>query len=67
LALPHAAAFDIPPVGSKPTHQKQNDDDDQDDADDADSAMTEAVAVAAETATEAPEQVIGQFVRRQSY
>jgi len=40
-------------VGSKPTHEKQYDEDDQDDADDTDAAMTEAVAVAAEAATEA--------------
>jgi len=37
-----AAAFDIPPVRSKPTHEKQYDEDDQDDADDTDAAVTEA-------------------------
>jgi hypothetical protein len=56
LTLLQAVAFDIPPVRSKPTHEKQYDEDDQDDADDADAAVTEAVAVAAEAATEAAKQ-----------
>ena len=56
LTLLQAAAFDVPPVGSKPTHEKQHDEDDQDDADDTDAAVTEAVTVAAEAATEATEQ-----------
>ena len=56
LTLLQAAAFDVPPVGSKPTHEKQHDEDDQDDADDPDAAVTEAVAVAAEAATEATKQ-----------
>jgi hypothetical protein len=51
-----AAAFDIPLVRSKPTHEKQYDEDDQDDADDTDAAVTEAVAVAAEATTEAAKQ-----------
>ena len=38
---------------SKPTHEKQDDDDDQDDANDTYPTMTEAVAVAAESAAEA--------------
>jgi hypothetical protein len=50
------AASDIPPARSKPTHEKQYDEDDQDDADDTDAAVTEAVAVAAEAATEATKQ-----------
>jgi hypothetical protein len=56
LTLLQAAAFDIPPVRSKPTHEKQHDEDNQDDADDTDTAVTEAVAVAAEAATEATKQ-----------
>ena len=51
-----SAAFELPPVRSKPTHEKQYDEDDQDDADDTDAAVTEAVAVAAEAATEATKQ-----------
>jgi hypothetical protein len=45
-----------PRVRSKPTHEKQYNEDDQDDADHAYAAVTEAVAVAAEAATEATEQ-----------
>jgi hypothetical protein len=56
LSILKAAAFDIPPVGSKPTHEKQYDEDDQNDADDTDAAVTEAVAVAAEATTEATKQ-----------
>ena len=51
-----SSAFDTTPIRSKPTHEKQYDEDDQDDADDTDAAVTEAVAVAAEAATEATEQ-----------
>jgi hypothetical protein len=54
--LLQAAAFDIPPVRSKPTREKQYDEDDQDDADDTDAAVTVSVAVAAKAATEAAEQ-----------
>jgi hypothetical protein len=39
LSLLRAATFDIPPVRSKPTHEKQYDEDDQDDADDTDIAV----------------------------
>jgi hypothetical protein len=46
----------LTPVRSKPTHEKQYDEDNQDDADDTDTAVTEAVAVAAEAATEATKQ-----------
>jgi hypothetical protein len=46
----------IPTVGSKPTHEKQHDEDDQDDADDTYATVTEAVAVTAEAATEATKQ-----------
>jgi len=49
-------AFDILPVRSKPIREKQYDEDDQDDADDTDAAVTKAIAVAPETATEAPKQ-----------
>jgi hypothetical protein len=56
LALLQAATFDIPPVRSKPTHQKQYDEDDQDDADETDAAVPKPVAVAAEAATEATKQ-----------
>ena len=55
MAIP-GAAFDIPPVRSNPTHEKQYDEDDQNDADDTDAAVTEAVAVAAEATTEATKQ-----------
>ena len=41
---------------SNPTHEEQDDKDDQDDTDDTYSAVTESVAVAAETATEAAKQ-----------
>lgn len=51
-----AAAFDIPPVRSKPTRKNQYDEDDQDDANDTDAAMTVAVAVATEATTEAAKQ-----------
>ena len=56
LALLQSAAFDMPPVGSKPTHEKQYDEDDQDDADDTNAAVPVAVALAAEAATEATKQ-----------
>jgi hypothetical protein len=55
-ALVQATAFGMPPVRSKPAHQKQYDEDDQDDADDTDAAVTVTVAVAAEAATEATKQ-----------
>jgi len=44
------------PVGSKPTHEKQYDEDDQDDADDANAAVAIAVAITAEPAAESAEQ-----------
>jgi hypothetical protein len=56
LPRAQAAAFDTPPVRSKPTHEHQHNENDQDYADDTDTAMTEAVAVAAEAATEATNQ-----------
>jgi hypothetical protein len=56
LTLLQAAAFDLPLIRSKPTHEKQYDEDDQDDADETDAAMTVTVAVAAEATTEATEQ-----------
>jgi hypothetical protein len=43
-------------LSSKPTREKQYDEDDQDDADDADAAMTIAVAIAAKAAAEAAKQ-----------
>ena len=43
-------------VRSKPTHEKQYDEDDQDYANDTDAAVPEAVAVTAEAATEAAKQ-----------
>jgi hypothetical protein len=46
----------FPLVGSKPTHENQDDEDDQDDADDTDAAVTVAVTVAAEATTEATKQ-----------
>ena len=51
-----SAEFGVPPVRSKPTHEKQYDKDDQDDGDDTNAAMTVAVTVAAEAATEATKQ-----------
>jgi hypothetical protein len=50
------AAFNIPPVRSNPSHEKQYDENDQNHTDDTNAAMTEAVAVAAESATEAAKQ-----------
>jgi hypothetical protein len=49
-------AFDIPPVRSKATREKQYDDDDQYDADDTDAAMAESVTISAEATTEATKQ-----------
>jgi len=51
-SLPHPGA----PIRSKPTHEKQYDEDDQDEADDTHAAMTEAIAVPTEAATEATKQ-----------
>ena len=50
------SALNAPRVGSKPTHEKQHDEDDQDNADDTDAAVTEAVAIAAEATTETTKQ-----------
>jgi len=43
-------------VRSKPTHEKQYEEDDQDEADNTHAAVTEAIAVPAEAATEATKQ-----------
>jgi hypothetical protein len=56
LTLLQAAAFNIPPDRSKPTHEKQYHEDDQDDADHTDAAVPKPVTVAAEAATEATKQ-----------
>jgi hypothetical protein len=56
LTLLRAAAFDVPPIGSKPPRRKQYDNDDQDGAANTDNAVTEAVAITAETAAEATKQ-----------
>src|ERR1700731_1253701 len=50
------SAFDIPLLGSKPPHEKQDDEHNQDDADDTNAAVAIAIAVAAEAATEPTEQ-----------
>ena len=51
-----SAVLDIPAIRSKPTGEKQYDEDDQDNTDDADAAVTVAVAVTAEAAAEATQQ-----------
>ena len=43
-------------IRSKPTHEKQYEQDDQDEADNAHAAVTEAIAVPAEAAAEATKQ-----------
>jgi hypothetical protein len=50
------AATEVGKVRSKPTHEKQYDEDDQNDADDTNAAVPVAIAVAAEAATEATKQ-----------
>jgi hypothetical protein len=40
LTLLRVAAFDVPPIGSKPPREEQYDNDDQDDADNTDTAVT---------------------------
>ena len=50
------SVFYTPRVRSKPTHEKQYDQDEQDDADHTDAAVTEPVSVAAKAPTEATKQ-----------
>jgi len=50
------SAFYTPRVRSKPTHEKQYNEDDQNDTDHTYAAVTEAVAIAAEATTEATKQ-----------
>jgi len=51
-----STASEIPFVRSKPTREKQYDEDDQDDAENTNAAVTVAVAVATEPATESASQ-----------
>src|SRR5579863_7401663 len=56
VALCICCEASIPHVGSKPTHEQQNDEDDQDDADHTDAAVPVAITVTAKPATKAAQQ-----------